>query len=83
MGLVGPGVRLGVVDAAGEAACAGVWMGGCSRGPLGACDSETLALGAFVIVFHHAAIRRMAGLGEQSLDSRPGGGPWEGLAELP
>ena len=51
--------------------------------PLGECDSETLALGDFVIVVHHAAVRRMAGLGEQSLESRPGGGPWEGLAELP
>ena len=57
--------------------------GGCSRETTWACDSETLALEAFVIVVHHAAIRRMAGLGEQSLESRPGGGPWEGLAELP
>ena len=51
--------------------------------PLGVCDSETLALEAFVIVVHHAAVRRMTGLGEQLLESRPGGGPWEGLAELP
>ena len=57
--------------------------GGAVVRPLGACDSETLALGAFVIVVHHAAVRRLAGLGEQSLESRPGGGPWEGLAELP
>ena len=72
-----------MVGATGEAAYAGVWMGGGTVvRPLGACDSETLALGAFVIVVHHAAVRRLAGLGEQSLESRPGGGPWEGLAEL-
>ena len=57
------------------------WGG--SRETTGACDSETLALEAFVIVVHHAAVRRLAGLGEQSLESRPGGGPWEGLSELP
>ena len=57
--------------------------GGAVVRPLGACDSETLALGDFVIVFHHAAVRRMAGLGEQSLESSLGGGTWEGLAELP
>ena len=72
-----------MVGDAGEAAYAGVWMGGAVMRPLGACDSETLALEAFVIVVHHAAVRRLAGLGEQSLESRPGGGPWEGLAELP
>ena len=73
-----------MVDAAGEAAYAGVWMGGGAVvRPLGACNSETLVLGAFVIVVHHATVRRMGGLGEQSLESRPGGGPWEGLAELP
>ena len=60
-----------MVGAAGEAAYAGVWMGGAVVRPLGACDSETLALGAFVIVVHHAAVRRMAGLGKQSLARRP------------
>ena len=35
------------------------WGGAVVR-PLGACDSETLALGAFVIVVHHAAVRRLA-----------------------
>ena len=74
---------LGVVDAAGEAAYARVWMGGCSRETTWACDSETLALEAFVIVVHHADVRRLAGIGEQSLEIRPGGGPWEGLEELP
>ena len=58
------------------------WGGAVVR-PLGACDSETLALGAFVIVVHHAVVRRMAGLGEKSLESRPGGGPWGDLEELP
>ena len=58
-----------MVGATGEAAYAGVWMGGgCSRETTWACDSETLALEAFVIVVHHAAVRRMAGLGEQSLE---------------
>ena len=50
-----------MVGAAGEAAYAGVWMGGGAVvRPRGACDSETLALGAFVIVVRHAAVRRLA-----------------------
>ena len=52
---------MGVVDAAGETAYAGVWMGeGAVVRPLGACDSETLALEAFVIVVQRAAVRRLA-----------------------
>ena len=35
------------------------WGGAVVR-PLGAFDSETLALGAFVIVVQHAAVRRLA-----------------------
>ena len=34
--------------------------GGTVVRPLGACDSETLALEAFVIVVPHAAVRRLA-----------------------
>jgi hypothetical protein len=49
-----------VVGATGEAAYAGVWMGGCSRETTGGRDSETLALGPFVIVVQHAAVRRLA-----------------------
>ena len=84
---------VGLVGACCQAECGrGCWRGsvrgsmdggGAVVRPLGACDSETLALGAFFIVVHHAAVRRMTGLGEQSLESRPGGGPLEGLAELP
>ena len=44
------------------------WGGAVVR-PLGACDSETLVLGDFFIVVHHAAVRRLAGLGEQLLES--------------
>ena len=35
------------------------WGGAVVR-PLGACDSETLALEAFVIVVQHVAVRRLA-----------------------
>ena len=55
-----------MVDAVGEAAYAGVWMGGCSRETTWACDSETLALEAFVNVVHCAAVRRMAGLADKT-----------------
>ena len=83
VGLVGTCCQAGRGRCCRRVSIRAIMDGGCTVvRPLGACDSETLALGAFVIVVHHAAIRRMAELGKQSLESRPGGGPPEGLVAL-